>query len=236
MSGRKAKAAQRNQTVAAQAPAQQWFSWRSIGLAAGVVAVVIVAIVLLGRRDSGSSSPPATARGASGTPFAVGAPGPGRLAPAITLPSTSGSTFDLASYRGKQQVLLYFQEGLTCQPCWDQIAAIEQQLAAFKALGIGPIVSVTTDRLDLISQKARDEGFSMPVLSDPDARVSDAYDARTYSMTWMKPLRDGHSFILVGKDGRIRWRADYGGPPRYTMFLPVDALLADLRQGIGKQA
>jgi hypothetical protein len=67
-------------------------------------------------------------------------------------------------------------------------------------------------------------------------RVSDAYDARTYSMTWMKPHRDGHTFILIGKDGRIRWRADYGGPPRYTMFLPVDALLADLHQGIAKQA
>lgn len=74
----------------------------------------------------------------------------------------------------------------------------------------------------------------MPILADEGARVSDTYDARTYAMTWMKPPRDGHSFILVGKDGRIRWRADYGGPPKYTMFLPVDAIVTDLMKRTGK--
>ena len=48
--------------------------------------------------------------------------------------------------------------------------------------------------------------------------------------------RNGHSFILVGKDGRIRWRADYGGAPKYTMFVPDDRLLADLRAGMKDQA
>ena len=48
----------------------------------------------------------------------------------------------------------------------------------------------------------------------------------------MGTSRDGHTFILVGPDGVIRWRADYGGPPNYTMYLPVDALLADIQQGL----
>ena len=40
----------------------------------------------------------------------------------------------------------------------------------------------------------------------------------------------GHEmeFVLVGPDGVIRWRADYGGAPKYTMFLPTDKMLADL--------
>jgi len=45
----------------------------------------------------------------------------------------------------------------------------------------------------------------------------------------------GHSFIVVGPDGGIRWRADYGGAPNYTMFVPVDALLDDLRAGLAAQ-
>ena len=45
----------------------------------------------------------------------------------------------------------------------------------------------------------------------------------------MGDSRDGHSFILVGPDGRIQWRADYGGAPAYTMYLPTDKLLTDLR-------
>ena len=49
----------------------------------------------------------------------------------------------------------------------------------------------------------------------------------------MGDSRDGHSFIVVGPDGRIAWRADYGGAPNYTMDLPASALLADLARGLG---
>ena len=74
MSGRKAKATRRKQAVAAQAPAQQWFSWRSIGLATGVVAVVIVAIVLVGRRDRRHvPSPPVRLHGPDRRPHAAAA-------------------------------------------------------------------------------------------------------------------------------------------------------------------
>ena len=39
--------------------------------------------------------------------------------------------------------------------------------------------------------------------------------------------------MLVGKNGRIRWRADYGGPPKFTMFVPDDELIAQLRHALG---
>ena len=88
------------------------------------------------------------------------------------------------------------------------------------------VVSITTDRADLIGRKAADEKLATPVLSDPDLAVSRAYDANQYGM--MGDMRDGHSFVLVGPDGVIRWRADYGGGPKYTMFLPTDKMLSDL--------
>lgn len=40
--------------------------------------------------------------------------------------------------------------------------------------------------------------------------------------------------IVVGPDGRIRWRADYGGPPDHTMYVKPGALLDDLRAGLAK--
>lgn len=235
MSGRKAKAGRRAKEQKHQAEPKHGELWRRRRriLFWPVLAVALAGIfaaVQLSR--SGSSAPQATGKGGSGYAFAVGAPGPGAAAPEIKLPSTAGGMFDLAAYRGKTPVLLYFQEGLTCQPCWDQIAAIQNDQAKFRALGIDTIVSITTDPLGLIRQKAKDEGYTIPVLADAGAKVSDAYDARSYSMTWMKPPRDGHTFILVGTDGRIRWRADYGGPPKYTMFLPTNALLTDLKSGL----
>lgn len=163
--------------------------------------------------------------------FRVGKPGSGANAPAIRLASTAGRTFDLASLRG-QRVLLFFQEGLMCQPCWNQIRDIESNPEQLRALDVKAVVSITTDPIANLTQKAAYEGLSTPVLSDPDLTVSRAYNTNNYGM--MGGNYNGHSFILVGEDGRILWRADYGGAPKYHMYIPVENLLADLRQGLGK--
>ena len=60
---------------------------------------------------------PASGGGQAGRyAYQVGKPGVGEQALPITLPSTDGGTFDLAAYRG-QTVLLFFQEGIGCEPC-----------------------------------------------------------------------------------------------------------------------
>ncbi len=91
------------------------------------------------------------------------------------------------------------------------------------------MVSITSDPVGAITQKVRDMRLSIPVASDPGLAVSHAYHANQYGM--MGTSRDGHTFILVGPNGLIHWRADYGGPPKYTMFLPTSALLADIKAG-----
>jgi len=146
-----------------------------------------------------------------------------------TMTSTDGTTFDLAALKG-QSVLLFFQEGVGCQPCWDQIKDIEAHRDQFTALGVDKIVSITTQTPDVLKQKVELEKLSTPVLSDPNLDVSRAYQANQYGM--MGTSTDGHSFVLVGKDGIIKWRADYGGAPKYTMQLPVQNLTADMKAGL----
>lgn len=205
-------------------------------IGAKVVAVGVLAIVGLGLIfyfASPNTSPPSGQSASNGLagkyPFQVGQPGPGGQAPEIELPSTDGSTFRLSSLRG-QTVLLYFQEGIMCQPCWDQLKNIEADFGPFKALGITRIVSITTDPLDQLKQKAALERLSTPVLSDPTLKVSETYTTNQYGM--MGKNYNGHSFIIVGPDGRILWRADYGGAPKYIMNVPVPNLLADMRAGL----
>jgi len=195
----------------------------------GAVAILAAVFLLTNSGGSSSSSSSSSAAQAGKYHFAVGKPGPGAKAPPIKLPSTSGGTFDLASQRGKT-VLLYFQEGLTCQPCWDQLKDLEPQMRSLKALGIDEVVSITGDPLDQLKQKAADEGLKTPVLSDSNLTVSNEYTANKYGM--MGASRDGHSFIVVGPTGKIEWRADYGGAPDYTMFVPVPNLLADMQTGL----
>jgi peroxiredoxin len=205
---------------------------------AGVLgaAVVALAVVFVLNGTGGSSAGDRDERGAGQAgqfAFEVGDPGPGETAPAFRLPSTNGGSFDLAQQRGKR-VLLYFQEGIMCQPCWDQIVDLEAKPGKLRALGIDAMVSITTDPLEQLEQKQADDGFSTPVLSDPDLRVSKVYSANQYGM--MGTSRDGHSFIVVGPDGRIEHRADYGGPPDYTMYVPPDNLFADIRKGMRASA
>lgn len=212
------------------------------------VVVILVVVAALGglyalyrgsapgaSQESASAPPGSTESATQGSdkyPFAVGSPGPGQKAPGLTLPSSTGGTVSLSDYRGKN-VLLYFQAGLMCQACWTQITDYERKIDKLKAAGIDEVVSITGDPADLVARKVRDEGITTPVLSDSNKAVSKTYNTLKYGM--MNGKRNGHSFILVGPDGTIRWRADYGGPPKYTMFLPTEAMLADLRTGLARR-
>lgn len=200
------------------------------GLLVGIAAFLVVGIVALGAIFISNSGTPSPEGGQAGKyPFQVGEPGPGKEAPPMKLQSTGGETFDLSKKRG-ETVLLYFQEGLGCQPCWDQIRDMEANSGGFEKLGIDETVSITNNPPDAMAQKVADEGISTPVLSDPNLTVSRAYGANKYGM--MGGSTNGHTFIVVGTDGEIKWRADYGGAPDYTMYVPVENLLADMRKGL----
>lgn len=169
----------------------------------------------------------------SAYPYVVGKPGPGDKAPEFSLESTTGGTISLAGYRGKT-VLIFYQEGLMCQACWRQHTELERDTEKFKKeLGIDHIINITLDPIGSLIQKARTDGYKLPILSDRDAKIALAYDALKYGM--MNGANPGHSFILIGPDGVIKWRADYGGPPKYTMYLPDDQVIADMKKDLGKK-
>ncbi len=213
-------AAQAARAVAARRQRRRTLLVRS-GAVAVVAAVGVFILVRAGGGNGSASSHPS---------FVVGHPGPGADAPPIQLASTAGGTFNLSAQRGKT-VLLYFQEGIGCQPCWDQMHAIEQNWQQFQRLGVNEFVAITGDSLDQLRQKVSDEGLHTPVLADPKLSLGPTYETNQFGMMGMSAY--GHSFLLVGPDGKIVWRADYGGSPNYTMYVGPPALLADLRAGIG---
>jgi peroxiredoxin len=195
------------------------------GLAAALVVLGAVFLIARGGGPSGGGGE------AGEYDFEVGSPGPGERAPDIELTTTEGEDFDLSSLRGSK-VLLYFQEGIGCQPCWDQLTDIEPRMDEFRALGIEEIATITTDPPDLLAQKVADEGITTSVMTDQNVVYSRAYATTDYAMAGMGPTFNGHSFILVDENGVIEWRADYGGPTTgNTMYVPVDSLLADIEEG-----
>lgn len=199
-----------------------------------VAVIVVVAVIVLFAIYKSNSSGAAGA----GDRYDVGSPGIGAVAPDfllpdVTAPAAAGgapATKRLSEYRGKT-VLLYFHEGLGCQPCWDQIRDLQNDPAALRAMGVDQLLTITSGPLDLVAQQMHDGGLTEPALVDSDLRVSTQYQANRYGM--MGTSRDGHTFVLVGPDGKIDWRADYGGPPKFTMYVAPQQLASDL--GAGRQ-
>lgn len=196
--------------------------WIRSVLVASAAVVVLLAVFLTGGHSTSSKYT-----------YAVGSPGPGAAAPNFTLASNMGGSFNLAAQRGKT-VLLFFQEGTDCQPCWTQLQAIQRDMAGFHHARIDEVASITTDSLGVLKQAASTYSTTIPVLSDPNLTVSQAYNANQYGM--MGTSMDGHSFIVVGPSGTIEWRADYGGAPNYTMYVPVPSLLRQMEAGMAHRS
>jgi peroxiredoxin len=201
---------------------------RTPWVVAGAAVLAVLGLFAIYHTSSGIGGEPATDR------YAVGAPGVGEMAPDFTLPNATApaapggqpATVRLSDYRGKT-VLLYFHEGLGCQPCWNQIRDLRNNPSVLSSLGVDQLLTITSGPVDLVGQKMRDDGLTAPALVDTDLRVSAQYQANQFGM--MGNSRDGHSFILIGPDGLIEWRGDYGGPPNYTMYVRPDQLATDLR-------
>lgn len=115
-----------------------------------VVAVATIAYVLIRTNESGS-------------PTLVA----GEKAPEFVLTSVNGTSFNLNNYLGKSDVLLFFNEGLTCSPCLQQMVDIDRNYSAFSGMGI-TVVSITTNSMSDMRTWAQNNGITrMTVLPDP---------------------------------------------------------------------
>lgn len=138
-------------------------------------------------------------------------------APGFSLPSTDGRTVSLAGLRG-QPALLYFSEGVGCDPCFYQQAKIEEIQAAFDKAGLR-VVPIVVNPADQVRAELRRFGLETPFLIDADRRVSKAYETIGTGHHADLP---GHSFVLVDGSGRLRWRLD-----EPSMYVDPQRLLRD---------
>jgi len=131
----------------------------------------------------------------------------GDAAPDFSLPSADGRTISLRNYKGKN-VLLYFQEGVMCQPCWKQIGSMQKNIDLFNQVET-EIVTVGVDSASTWAPILKAEGVNtIPVLIDDDRVVSEAYGVLSMP-SQMHQDRPGHTFVLVDKNGKIRWIGDF---------------------------
>lgn len=195
---------------------------------AGLVGIGVVAAFYFGL--VGPYSPPATR---SDRPAAERPADPritlvaGEAAPDLTLPRVGGGVFRLSEHRGKTNILLFFQEGAMCPPCWQQMRDLKGDGEKLAAMNVA-LITLAVDPPDLLRQTAeRERVDDMLLLYDKDAQVSKRYQTTYVSMH--PGERPGHTFILVDTEGKIVWRRDFR-----EMHVPDQVILEAVAKALGR--
>lgn len=194
-----------------------------------IIATVIVVIGLIGWVSINKGKQQAAIQATSSI---------GGEAPNFSLPATTEETITLSDFRSKKNVLLYFHEGLTCDPCMQQIPELEKALDEFEKLDIEVLAVSGVDSIGDLKQGLGRFGIKkIPLLSYTNANTEIDYDLTRFSMGMGR--RAGHTFILVDKNRKIVWRKDYwpgrghmvaGG----TMFVNSSEIVGEVKRALNK--
>jgi peroxiredoxin Q/BCP len=189
----------------------------------GVIAAIAVALIVVAITLGGSNAQGSGTSGGGGSASTAGLK-LGAAAPSFKLTdAVSGKPMTLASLRG-HETLLFFSEGVSCQPCLIQAADLQKSGLLARA-GI-KLVSVTTDTSSELATAAKEYGITAPLLADPTTTMSRAYGMLAQGGMHMAG-EDGHAFMLLSASGKVLWRRAYG-----TMYVAPKQLMANMHGAV----
>jgi peroxiredoxin Q/BCP len=127
----------------------------------------------------------------------------GKKAPAFTLESSDGGKVKLSDFAGKI-VVLYFYPRDNTPGCTVEANEFNAALPALEKLG-AVVLGVSKDSI-ASHCKFRDKfGLGFPLLSDPDGKAMESYEAWGDKVMYGKKLKGIiRSTVLIGKDGKIK--------------------------------
>jgi peroxiredoxin Q/BCP len=127
---------------------------------------------------------------------------PGDVAPDFELPDADGATVSLSSLRGGR-VLLYFYPAAMTPGCTKEAVDFQSGLPELEAAGV-TVVGISPDKPAKLAKFREKEGLTFPLLSDPDAKVLQAYGAygekKLYGKVILGVIR---STFVIDPEGKI---------------------------------
>jgi peroxiredoxin len=98
----------------------------------------------------------------------------GQVAPQFALPSLRGTMVDLASYRGRRNVVVWFSRGFTCPFCRVYTDGVRAGYAALRATDT-EIIQVAPNLLESARRFFAQSPLPFPFVCDPDKRLYAVY-------------------------------------------------------------
>lgn len=140
---------------------------------------------------------------------------PGDPAPAFALLDQEGRTVRLADFQGKKVLLFFYPKALT-SGCTKQACSVRDARAELADLGVVAL-GISPDPVDLQKKFAEKHALGLPLLSDPDHAVAQAYgvwgEKSMYGKKYEGIIR---SAFLIDEQGRLL-QAFYKVSPEQTV-------------------
>jgi peroxiredoxin len=146
----------------------------------------------------------------------------GNDAPDFTLKDGEGNDWTLSDHRGKTVVLLFYP-GDNTPVCTAQLCSVRDHWSDYQATG-AEVVGISTDSVESHKGFAEKNELPLRLLSDPDRKVSTAYDMKS----WL-PGRSARGVVVIDKEGKIA----YSKAQPISLFRPADD---DVLEAIKKAA
>lgn len=166
-------------------------------------AIALIVLVIIGgiiQERIGSRNTTATSTGSTFESLV------GKPAPKFTLTDRDGNSISNDSLKGKK-VLLFFNEGLACYPaCWNQMIELNKDERLKKDDTV--IFSVVTDSPSSWKQATEKmSDLAIVNVAFDEGSASKDFGATTVPST-MHTGQAGHSYVIIDKDGEVRWVLD----------------------------
>ena len=126
-------------------------------------------------------------------------PAVGSTAPDFSLPSTSGQEISLASFRGKQHVLIAFFPLAFTSTCTKEMCAFTDDFDQFAAANVA-ILPVSVDATASLKEYKQKYAMRTELLSDFRRVV-----AERYGVLLPDKFYANRAYFLVDKGGTVRW-------------------------------
>lgn len=126
-------------------------------------------------------------------------PAVGSAAPDFSLPSTSGDSVTLSSFRGTHNVLIAFFPMAFTGTCTAEMCEFSTDYAAFERRDT-VILPISTDSIPTLTEFKAKERMVVDLLSDFHRAVS-----RLYGTLVEERNHATRAYILVDKAGVVRW-------------------------------
>ncbi|MEK7597276.1 MAG: peroxiredoxin family protein [Patescibacteria group bacterium] len=147
---------------------------------------------------------------------------PGTVAPDFSLPSTAGKTISLSEYKGKN-IFLFFNEGVMCAPCWQEVSKLERFKQEFDNLNT-VIIPISVDDQKTWDPILKEERITTPILIDAERKVSKIYKILGTPSS-MHDDRPGHTYVHIDPQGKIHASSDFP-----NMNVPTNVLLQHIQE------